>query len=1303
MTGSRNGQPGQVITFYSYKGGTGRTMAVANVAWILAANGHRVLVVDWDLESPGLHRFFHPFLADPNLHTSDGVIDLIREFAAVVVQGDDAPPMPTADVRRYAVSLDWHFPDGGELDLLPAGRQGLAYSATVSTFDWAAFYDRLGGSAFLDRLRDNMREHYDFVLVDSRTGLSDSAGICTVVLPDTVVNCFTLSTQSIDGAATVARSIRRQRIDDPVRILPVPMRVEDGEKGKLDAGRDYAWVLFAPLLDDLDTESMIRYWADVEIPYKVYYAYEEILAAFGDRARQPAALLAAYHRLARHITGQTLEDLAPLDEQVRRFWLARFERTRTRAMTRVVISHATEDRMWAEWIAGVLGEAGLPTVLRDTAAAADAAEPATLVAADLVAVLLSAAYRLPVESVDWLRQAAPTVRGRSTILPVSLDGTPAPAELERYGAIELSGMPAERARAALLTALNWPAGEAGMGIAEGAGAAGTIRFPGNPPAILRLPLRNSSFTGRRALLNAIRDQLDHRSGATTTLALAGLGGVGKTQIATEYAHRFAADYDVVWWVPAAQSSMVRAGLVDLADELRVPATDTTAERIRLLLDALRQGRPYRRWLIVFDSAREPADLNSVLPTGPGHVIVTSRSPIWGRDGQLIEVEPFGRHESVELLRLRLPALSAADADRVAERLGDLPLAIEQAGSWLAATGMPVDRYLRLVEHQLSRMLAENPPAGYERAGAITWLLSLDGLRAESPAAARLAELVAFFGPEPIPAWLLYRRELVEFVAGDDPALRDDVAFGRLITDVRRYALASFDEVQESMQMHRLVLAVIRESLKTEDAERYRTRVHRILVESAPGDSDRPDTWTQWETLWPHVVPSGALGSADPEVRELVLDVVRYLFRRNDFAGSAELASSALEAWAPAWPADDEMVLIGKVFLANAVRAAGDYRPALRLSEEAYTGLMATVGPRNQYSIMCMAGLAADMWVVARYERAHELLEESLRQSVELFGAEHRRTFRAMNNLAVTLERSGDYAGAYRLHNQAYAGRRRTLTERHPDTLYSAISFGRIMRFTGDYRGSRRLLETTLSGCRSVLGPGDSATLRATVELAATLRRLGELDAARALARDAYGVYAETRLPDHADRLNCMSTLALTYSWLGNQVEALELGQECANRHRDTFGTEHPFSLAAAANLAVLLRRAGEIASARAEAERTYTALVETLGGEHPNALECAVIAANTLFASGEPAAALALERLAYDRMDARLGEAHPERLVAGGNIVASRMALGDLDGLEEFRADLLVRAARSLGRDHPMAAALRSGDRWDCEVDLSQF
>ncbi|MBE1486961.1 tetratricopeptide (TPR) repeat protein [Plantactinospora soyae] len=1280
-------------------------MALANVAWLLASSGHRVLAVDWDLESPGLHRFFHPLLTDdPQLHASDGVIDLVRDFAATVVQGSGQPTTPTRmapDVRRYAVSLGWRFSGGGELDLLPAGRQGPAYSATVSTFDWPSFYDRLGGAAFLAELRQNLRDHYDFVLIDSRTGLSDSAGICTVLLPDTVLNCFTLSTQSIDGAVAVARSIRNLRANEPVRILPVPMRVEDGEQSKLEAGRDYAWLRFAPFLQHLGADDQARYWADVEIPYKLFYAYEEILAVFGDRARQPSTLLAAYERLAAVVGGDLVRPLTPLEEGARRHWLARFERTRPRAMTRALVSYAAEDRIWAEWVAGVMAEVGLPTILREVEEShrGGPAEPEpTAEGADLVTVLLSVSYRLPTEIAGWVRQSTDArERGRSNVLTISLDGTAPPDELERYGVLELSGMPAESARAGLLATLNRPVVEP-----EGAVRLVSPRFPA-PPQVSRLPPRNSGFTGRRQLLSQIRDHLSSAPAPVPPLTLSGIAGVGKSQIATEYAHRFAADYDAVWWISAAQTSMARAGLVDLADELRVRNAETPGDRIRLLVEILERPPADQRWLLVFDNAGDPEELADILPDGAAHVLVTSRALGWGSRGKLIEVGPFGRDESVELLRLRMPALTAQDAEEVARRLGDLPLAVEQAGSWLAATRMPVDRYLTLLDSQLSRLLAENLPAGYKEAGPATWLLSLDRLRAESPAAGRLMELLAFFGPEPIPASLLYSQRLIDIVAGDDTALRDVTTFAGVVEQARRSALATFDATQASVQLHRLVSAVIRQSLSGEVEKRSRRQVHQILVSVNPGDPEQPDTWPTFASLWPHVVAVRALQSTDDDVRQLVLGVGRYLYRRGDFAASAELLGPALEVWEGQSPEDDLSVLAAKIFLANVLRPQARYVDARRLSEEAYQGLLRTVGLRHAHTLLCMAGLAADLWSTGEFVRARDLNREVLQLSTELFDADDHRTLRAMNNLAVVLEFLGDYWEALRLHEQAYQGRRRLLGERFPDTLFSATSHGRVLRLTGDLRASRRVLEAAVAGHREVHGDDQASTMRARVELAATLRRLGHLDAALNLARATYEIFRTSRSETNPDRLACANALALTLSALGNQVEALELGWENIQRQQDVLPETHPYVLAVRGNLAIYLRRNGELDTAAREADAALGGMRTALGDGHPYTLQCLVIAANVRFALDDPAAALELERLAYDGMARIFRDTHPDLLTAGCNLAASRTAVGDLGGLADFRADLVARATRGVGREHPLTAAILARERAECEIDLLQF
>jgi len=206
---------GKIITFYSYKGGTGRTMILANIAWILASNGKRVLIIDWDLEAPGLHRYFYPFLIDKELKSTKGLIDFFIDFTVEAVT-----PVDNEDVNedwynplvnkilKYSVSLNWDFQIDGKIDFIPAGEQGKTYSAKVNSFDWNNFYERLYGGDFLETVKDYIRKRYDYILIDSRTGVSDTSGICTIQMPDTVDICLTLNRQNIYGASAIAESIR---------------------------------------------------------------------------------------------------------------------------------------------------------------------------------------------------------------------------------------------------------------------------------------------------------------------------------------------------------------------------------------------------------------------------------------------------------------------------------------------------------------------------------------------------------------------------------------------------------------------------------------------------------------------------------------------------------------------------------------------------------------------------------------------------------------------------------------------------------------------------------------------------------------------------------------------------------------------------------------------------------------------------------------------------------------------------------------------------------------------------------------
>jgi cellulose biosynthesis protein BcsQ len=309
---------GKIITFYSYKGGTGRTMALANAAWVLASAGKRVLMIDWDLEAPGLHRYFTKFLRDPELSDSPGLIDFFQSFfETAYTYGSETSQRhdwhePFQDLSRLAIpvgadeSFNRNFPGGGSLDLLAAGTQGAGYGKRVSEFQWTLFYEKLGGGILLELIKSNLRNKYDFILIDSRTGLSDTAGICTVQMPDELVVCFTYNIQSIDGAAAAATSASQARRKNDqsctLKIWPMPTRVDDSEMERLNGMRDRAREKFAGLLWHVPKSQRFEALANFEVRYEPFYAYEERLAAVdaresGNALSQPGSMISSMCRL----------------------------------------------------------------------------------------------------------------------------------------------------------------------------------------------------------------------------------------------------------------------------------------------------------------------------------------------------------------------------------------------------------------------------------------------------------------------------------------------------------------------------------------------------------------------------------------------------------------------------------------------------------------------------------------------------------------------------------------------------------------------------------------------------------------------------------------------------------------------------------------------------------------------------------------------------------------------------------------------------------------------------------------------
>ena len=850
------------------------------------------------------------------------------------------------------------------------------------------------------------------------------------------------------------------------------------------------------------------------------------------------------------------------------------------------ISHAGADRAWAEWVAWQLAEAGYTVELDvwDWAAGRNfvTAISDALERCNRVVSLFSAAYfdRSRYTTQEWSAAVVhlPDAEG-DRLVPVRVEEVPAaqvPAVLRPLVSRDVFGVGEEQARRVLLEAVAGPRRPDRQPVFPGRGTPGGLsrlggagpRLPGTVPRVWNVPARNPGFTGRDQMLVQVREALVSGDRAVVQ-ALHGMGGVGKTQLAAEYAWRFAGAYELAWWVDAEQAGLIGDQFAALGAALRCVQAGAGMEVVRgAVLGELRERD---RWLLVFDNAQAPGDLAGWLPGG-GHVLITSREHRWAEIAAPVEVDVLARAESVAILAGRVPGLTEADAGRLAVELGDLPLAIAQATEYLAETGMPAEDYLTLLRTRAGQILDQGRPVFYPRSLAAATQLAADQLARDDPLAAELANLCAFLAPEPVPG------DLFIGTAGQLPpelAARaaDPMAWLQTLTQVSRHALARLDH--RGLQMHRLTQTILRDRLIPEQAAATRKLTEAILAASNPGDPDNPSTWPRWTRLMPHVLAADRAATDSAALRQLACDACWYLLARGDTHAAHDLASDLHQQWRNRLGEDHEHVLVIARYLGWALRA------------------------------------------MRRYAEARGLDQDTLDRSRRVLGEDHPSTLATANNLGFDLRYLGEAQAARDLDQDTLDRRRRVLGEDHPDTLFSANILAADLRALGEAQAARDLNQDTLDRRRRVVGEDHPSTLAAAKGLASSLCMLGEVQAARDLDQDTLDRRRRVLGKDHPSTLSSASELATDLRALGEVRAARDLHQDILDRRRRVLGTDHPDTLNSAHNLANDLRELGEVQAARDLDQDTLDRRRRVLGEDHPDTLNSAHNLADDLRALGE--------------------------------------------------------------------------------------
>jgi hypothetical protein len=831
-----------------------------------------------------------------------------------------------------------------------------------------------------------------------------------------------------------------------------------------------------------------------------------------------------------------------------------------------------------------------------------------------------------------------------------------------------------------------------------------------------VPQRNKNFTGRADILARLREDTPDRvtavlaAGDPLPTALQGFGGVGKTTVAIEFAWRYRSDYDLVWWIPADQPALVRSSLAALADRLGLEAARLTGIEAAAdaVLDALRRGEPYRRWLLIFDNADQPEDIKDIIPRGPGHVLVTSRNHRWQSLFETVPLDVFTRSESKEFLNKRAPkGLSDADADRVAERLGDLPLALEQAGAVHAETGMPVDEYLRLLDEHTAQILAEGKAPEYPMSMTAAWKLSVAALRDQLPQALELLRCCAFFGPDPIPLDVFRRATRVSGTPVSD-LIGDPILLSRAVRELGRFALVRIEG--RSILVHRLIQALLRDELSPQQQVVYRDTVHLVIAAAAPVDPANSGLWPRFNELLAHVgSPVTELATAQSQdVRDFLLSMIRYLYVSGDLKSCQLFATRFIEEWGrdvgragPDAQATESRILDARRHLANALRQLGEYQESYRLTEATLNRSQELLGNRDQLTLSLRNSFAADLRARGEFTAALDQDAETRDRAVEVFGRADPQTLRVLNNLAGDYALTCQYKNARELHERVFllqSTANSGVSETDILTSWNGLAWA--ARLTGSYGEARDASEDARDYGREKLGAEHYVTLRSVKGLSIALRRIA---AARAealdIAREVYSSYRRLSGDRHPDTLAAAINLSNALRANGELIEALELAGQTSANYPAVYGPEHPYRYGCDGNFALLLRTTGDAASARQLNEAALAGLQQRLGRDHDYTLVVAVNLASDLASLGDSAAARAIGEDALPRLRKLMGEHHPFTLGCAANLALDRRADFAAAEAKALTAETLAHYEATLGPDHPDVQVALAGGRLDFDFD----
>lgn len=740
------------------------------------------------------------------------------------------------------------------------------------------------------------------------------------------------------------------------------------------------------------------------------------------------------------------------------------------------------------------------------------------------------------------------------------------------------------------------------------------------PSLWHVPsARNPFFTGREEVLQRVYEMLHQQRAValTQSLAISGLGGIGKTQIALEYAHRYCTDYQFIFWTSAATQEALFADIVTIADALHLPERNAK-EHTRVLRAVKHWWATHPDWLLIVDNADDVTILQDIVPMdSPGHLLLTSRAQAFGVLAQRLDVDKMGMAEASLFLLHRARLLSPdafldqareehlVAAEALAIEMDFLPLALDQAGAYIDEVGCGISAYLDLYRTHRKDLLQRRGqvPTAHPDSVAITWSLNFQCVEQANPAAADLLRLCAFLEPDTIPEELFTegRAFLGPVLA---PVAADALALNAAIEVLRMFSLVSRDPDLRLLRIHRLVQAVLKDAMEPEAQQLWAERVVRAVNAVFP---ESIKTASRLEAKARRLLPQAQVCSALIQEAGLAFEeAASLLYRTASTLSEAALCEQAeplflrvVQIREHLFGTDAPEVAASLGGLALLYRRQGKYAQAESLFQRALH-FWEQAGEPDQVeaaSLLMNVGLLyGDM---GKYAEAERVLQQAINIREQILGEDHLETTHSLHALGLLYCNQRRYTEAERVYTRALALQERTLGTDHPDLAPLLGNLGVVYLQQERYNEAEPLLKRALQRDEQVLGPKHPSVASMLSSLGTLYLNQKRYIEAEPLFWRALAIWEQALGTMHQSVAFPLNNLGNLYREQGREAEAEPLLRRALSVWEHALGPDHRLVATSVFNLGELLLNQQRYTEAEPLFLRALAIWKQTLDPDHP--------------------------------------------------------------------------------------------------------